>query len=61
MGGVVGRPITLPGDVHEIFLGVGLSLVLMVVVSYVTSEPDEEHLAPIFDDVSSTRQPVSDD
>lgn len=61
LGGVIGRPITLPGDVHEIFLGVGLSLVLMVVVSLVTSEPDEEHLAPIFDDVSSTSRPMSDD
>lgn len=60
LGGIIGRQITLPGGVHEIFLGVGLSLVLMLVVSVVTSAPDEKNLAPIFDDVSADRS-VSDD
>jgi len=60
LGGVIGRQVTLPSGLHEIFLGVGLSLVLMIAVSLLTSAPDRKNLAPIFESVSSD-QPMTDD
>lgn len=48
----------LPGD--GIFYAVGLSAILMIGVSLMTDPMDEEHLAPIFDDVHVRGEPSDD-
>lgn len=62
LGGVVGRPLAQQGiwPVHEIILATILSILGMVVVSYMTDRVADENLAPIFEDVTISERAADD-